>query len=75
MGLVKLREYETSTVIGMHSEDKKLLKLFVSINNTNMSKLTNQLYRQFFFNNLASLELQYPDKMDDWDEIRELLHK
>ncbi len=72
---MKLREYSTSAVVGMTEGNKKLLKLFVSINDTNMSKLTNQLYRQFFFNNLASLELQYPDKMDDWNDIRELLHK
>jgi hypothetical protein len=73
--MMKLREYPTSAIIGMNDDNKQLLKLFVLLNGTTISKLTNQLYRQYFFNNLASLELQYPDKMNDWNNIRELLHK
>ncbi len=72
---MKLREYPTSTIIGMNDDDKQLLKLFVSINGTTISKLTNQLYQQYFINELEVFEDDFPDKQNDWNNIRELLHK
>lgn len=69
------KDYETSRCVGMNYDTKEMMKLFCMLNDTSSNRVINSLLRQWFFNSLASLEDQFPDKIDDWQQIREQLHK
>ncbi len=45
------------------------------LNGTSSNLVINSLLRQWYFSSLEQLETDYPDKIDDWQQIRELLHQ
>ncbi len=71
---INTKAYETTRCVGMSHNTKDLLKLFCMLNGTSSNLVINSLLRQWYFSSLEQLETDYPDKIDDWQGIRELLH-
>jgi len=68
-------DYETSRCVGMNHDTKQMMMLFCMLNDTTPNVVINSLLRQWYFHSLPELETQYPDKIYEWAEIREKLHK